>query len=172
MNRFLMILISVGFGTFGLACQARPAPVHDYMFAVTGVVTTEDGAPIKDVEINLEVNGPVYKGVELIRTVKCMTDDTGGFVFTYTSHKRGVKYSITVRKEDFESQTVSGSSPPASHHTIHLKRAAGSGVPHAPVSRVGVFSCPKGGWAILCALIFFMRPRHGERIPLSQFTAE
>jgi hypothetical protein len=126
MNKFLTILISVGFGTLGLVCQARPAPVHDYIFAITGVVTTEDGAPIKDVEINLEVNGPVYKGVELIKTVKCMTDDTGGFVFTYTSHKRAVKYSITVRKEGFESQNVSGSSPPASHHTIHLKRVAGS----------------------------------------------
>jgi len=55
-----------------------------------------------------------------------MTDDTGGFVFTYMSHKRGVKYSITLRKEGFEPQTVSGISPPASHHTIHLKRAGGS----------------------------------------------
>lgn len=128
MSRFLTLLILVvGFGIFSLMCEARPTPVHDYIFTITGVVTAEDGTPTKDAEITLEVNGPVYKGVELIKTVKSMTDDTGGFVFTYMSHKRGVKYSITVRKEGFESQTVSGSSPPASHHTIHLKRAGGSG---------------------------------------------
>src|SRR5882724_6740238 len=122
MNRFLMVLIPVGFSVFRLVREARATPVHDYIFTITGVVTAEDGTPTKDAEITLEVNGPVYKGVELIKTVKSTTDDTGGFVFTYISHKRCVKYSITVSKEGFESQTVSGTSPPTSHHTIHLKR--------------------------------------------------
>lgn len=124
----LALLIFLGLGVTALVREAWPTPVHDYVFTITGVVTAEDGTPTIDAEISLEVNGPVYKGVELIKTVKSMTDDTGGFVFTYMSHKRGVKYSVTVRKEGFESQTVSGSSPPASHHTIHLKRAS-SGTP-------------------------------------------
>lgn len=124
MNRLLML---VGFGVVVTVCEARPTPVHDYMFAVTGVVTAEDSTPIRDAEITLEVNGPVYKGVELIKTVKSMSDDKGRFAFTYISHKQAVKYSVTVRKDSFESQTVSGSSPPASHHDIHLKRVGPDG---------------------------------------------
>jgi hypothetical protein len=126
MNRIILtLLVLLCCAVFGLVCEARPSPVHDYIFTLTGVVTAEDATPIKNAEITLEVNGPVYKGVELIKNVKSITDDTGGFVFTYMSYKRGVKYSITVRKEGFEPQTVSGSSPPASHHTIHLKKARG-----------------------------------------------
>jgi len=45
-------------------------------------------------------------------------------MFMYISHKRGVKYSLTVRKEGFEPQTVLGSSPPAGNHMIRLKKAA------------------------------------------------
>ena len=122
----LLTLLVLGSAVL-VVCEVRPMPVHDYIFAVTGVVTTENGTPLQDAEIILEVNGPVYKGVEPVKTVKSMTDNTGGFVFTYISHKRGVKYSITVRKEGFESQTVSGIAPPAGHHTIRLKRAGGDG---------------------------------------------
>lgn len=106
--------------------EAGPTPAHDYIFTITGVVTSEDSTPVKGAEITLEVNGPVYKGVELIKTVKSVTDDAGAFGFTYTSHKRGVKYSIGVRKEGSESETVSGVSPPAAHHAIRLKRSGGS----------------------------------------------
>ncbi len=100
----------------------RRVRVHDYMFGVTGVVTAEGGIPLKDAELTLEVNGPVYEAVTLVRTVKRSTNDTGGFVFVYISHKLGVKYSLTVRKEGFEPQTVSGSAPPDGHHTIRMKR--------------------------------------------------
>jgi hypothetical protein len=120
-------LLALYFLIFGLASGAGAKPVHDYIFEVRGVVTTEDAVPIKDAEITLDVNGPVYQGAKLVKTVKCMTDNAGGFVFMYMSHNRGVKYSITVRKEGFETQTVSGASPPASHHTIQLKRAGGGG---------------------------------------------
>ena len=105
-----------------------PGRSHDYIFDVTGVVTAEDGAPVKDAEVTLEVNGPVYEAVTLVRTVKLSTNSTGGFVFMYISHKRGVKYSLTVRKEGFEPETVSGSSPPAGHHTIRMKISDGNGV--------------------------------------------
>jgi hypothetical protein len=118
----LLLLLAFMVSPFG--CPGRS---HDYVFDVTGVVTAEDGAPLKDAEATLEVNGPVYEAVTLVRTVKRSTDDTGGFVFTYISHKRGVKYSLTVRKEGFEPETVSGSSPPAGNHVIRLKRASGNG---------------------------------------------
>ncbi len=42
MNGFLALLIPVGFGIFSLVCEARPAPVHYYIFTITGVVTAED----------------------------------------------------------------------------------------------------------------------------------
>jgi hypothetical protein len=139
MNSVARFLFVLGVGVSSLfVYEARPAPTHDYIFATHGVVTTEDGTPIQDAEIALDVDGPVYKGVELIKTVKSATDDKGEFSFMYTSHKRGVKYRITISKEGFESQTLSGSSPPASHHTIHLKRVGSNGsVPQHLRSRQG-----------------------------------
>jgi hypothetical protein len=129
MTRFLMLLVPLTLAVLTLANEARPTPVHDYIFTIVGVVTTEDSTPIQGAEITLVVNGPVYKGVELVKTATCVTDDAGGFAFTYMSHKRGVKYTITVRKVGFESQTVSGSSPPAAHHAIKLRRSGGDATP-------------------------------------------
>jgi hypothetical protein len=125
MTSKLLALLFFSFGSLGLLCEARPS--HDYVFSITGVVTAEDGTPLRDAEVNLEVNGPVYEGVTPVKTVKRATNNTGGFVFMYTSHKRGVRYTITVRKEGFNPQTVSGSAPPAGHHTIHLKSSGSDG---------------------------------------------
>ncbi len=121
-SSFLMALV-LGFAVLGLVCEAQPRRTYDYVFAVTGVVTAEDRTAIQDAEVTLEVNGPVYEAVTLVRAAKRLTDSTGGFVFMYLSHKRNVKYTITVRKAGFESQTISGSAPPAGHYTIGLKRA-------------------------------------------------
>jgi len=115
---FLVFLAS----TIPSGCAARRI-ANDYIFSVTGIVTTGDGAPIKDVEVTLEVNGPVYEAVELVKTVKRLTDSTGGFVFMYITGELGVKYTITVRKEGFDTETVSGTSPPNGNHTIRLKKA-------------------------------------------------
>jgi hypothetical protein len=104
-----------------LSPEARST--RDYMFSITGVVTTEDGTPLRDVELTLEVDGPVYEGTNSVKTVRRLTNSTGGFVFMYTSHKRGVRYKITAQKSGFEPQTISGSAPPAGHHTIRLKRS-------------------------------------------------
>ena len=119
--RKLVTLFLVGCTIFALMCEPRPKPAHDYIFSVTGVVTSEDGSPLQGAEVTLEVNGPVYQAVELVKTAKLSTNNTGGFVFMYTSHKRGVKYSVTVSKDGFEPQTVSGSAPPSGNHTIRLK---------------------------------------------------
>ena len=87
------------------------------------MVSAEDGSPLGDAEITLEVNGPVYEAVEPVKTVGRLTDSTGRFAFTYISHERNVPYAITVTKDGFEPQTVSGSAPPAVDHTIRLKKA-------------------------------------------------
>ena len=126
--RLLLPLIVAAFGT--LLWGARPPPTRDYIFAIDGVVTTEHGEPMQDVEVTLDVDGPVYKGVELIKTVKSTTDAKGGFSFMYMSHKRGVKYKLTVSKEGFQPQTLSGASPPVGHHAIHL--GAGAAVASPP----------------------------------------
>lgn len=88
-------------------------------------MAAEDSFPLRDAEITLEVNGPVYEAVTPVKVVKRFTDDTGGFVFTYISHEFGAKYTLTVSKDGFEPQTVSGSSPPAGHQAVRLKRKAG-----------------------------------------------
>ena len=118
-------LLALGCALLVLGCAARRVRVHDYMFGVTGLVTAEDDTPIVCAEVTLEVNGPVYEAVTLVRTAKGSTNSAGGFAFMYLSHERGVKYSLTVRKEGFEPQTVSGSAPPDGHHTILMKRAGG-----------------------------------------------
>ena len=102
-----------------LICQARS---RDYTFDVTGVVTAGAGAPLQDAEVILEVNGPVYDAVAPVKTARRLTNSYGGFVFVYISHKRGVMYTVTIRKDGFEPQTVSGSAPPPGHHTIRFKR--------------------------------------------------
>jgi|HubBroStandDraft_6_1064221.scaffolds.fasta_scaffold340342_2 hypothetical protein len=121
----LLAWLLVAFTIASSVCESSPSPTHDYIFSVTGVVNTEDGMPLQDAEITLEAKEPVYKGVELIKTAKYMTDKTGGFVFMYISHRRGVNYTLTVRKEGFEPLTVSGSAPPAGNHVIRLKKIAG-----------------------------------------------
>lgn len=78
--------------------------------------------PLQGAQVTLEVNGPVYAGVTPAKTEQLLTNSTVGFVIMHISHKRGVKYTITARKNGFEPQTVSGSAPPAGHHTIHLKK--------------------------------------------------
>ena len=100
-------------------CEARS---HDYTFSITGVVTDESGQPIENVQITLEVHGPVYEGIAPVKTEQLLTNNTGGFVVMHISHKRNVEYLITVCKDGFETVTVSGSAPPAGHHTIRLKR--------------------------------------------------
>ena len=107
-------------------CASVGLQSRDYVFGVTGAVIVEEGGtPLPDAEVTLEVAGPVYAAVEPVKTERQLTDSTGGFVFSYISHARGVRYTVTVRKEGFEPQAVSGNSPPAGHHTIRLKRASG-----------------------------------------------
>jgi len=126
MKTSLLTLLALGCARLVVACAVRRVS-HDYIFGVTGVVTAEDNAPVQNAEVTLEVNGPVYKAITPVKTVKQLTNITGGFVFTYISHERGVKYTLTVHKEGFEPETVSGSSPPAGNHVIRLKRASGNG---------------------------------------------
>jgi hypothetical protein len=115
------MLLVLGSAAFGCASGGRQG--RDYMFGVTGVVTAEDGTPLEGAEVTLEVNGPVYEAVSPVKSERRLTNNTGGFVFTYNSHAHAVKYVVTARKEGFQPQKVSGSAPPAGHHTIRLKKA-------------------------------------------------
>ena len=124
MRRGLLTLLILG---SALGCASGGKQSRDYMFGVTGVVTAEDGTPLPDVEVTLEVKGPVYEAVAPVKAERRLTNSSGGFVFMHNSHERDVKYAITARKDGFEPQTVSGSAPPAGHHTIRLKKTGGEG---------------------------------------------
>jgi hypothetical protein len=95
------------------------------VFGVTGVVTTEDGTPLESAEVILEVRGPVFSGVSPVVKERRITNVDGSFVFMYTSHERGVGYTVTVRKDGFESEAASGAAPPAGHHSFRLRRMSG-----------------------------------------------
>lgn len=105
---------------FAPGCAVRR--YHDYTFGVTGLVTADDSSPVQNAEITLEVNGPVFEAITPVKTARQFTGNSGGFIFMYISHERGVKYTITVRKEGFAPQTVSGSAPPDGHYEIRLKK--------------------------------------------------
>jgi hypothetical protein len=124
--RRLFALSIVACTLMNFACAARS---RDYRFGITGVVTAEDGAPLQDVEVILAIYGPVYAGVSPVQTERLQTNITGGFVFMYTSHQRGVKYTVSVQKVGFEPQTVSGSAPPDGHHTIRLRKVGADLLP-------------------------------------------
>ena len=126
MKTSLLTLLALGCALLVVACAVRRVS-HDYIFDVTGVVTAEDNEPVQDAEVTLEVNGQVYEAVTLVKTVKRLTNSTGGFVFMYISGEPDVKYTLTVHKEGFEPQTVSGSAPPTGNHVIRLKRTVGNG---------------------------------------------
>ena len=120
MKRTLVLLLLASVTSVS---QVKAQPVHNYMFNITGVVTSDDGKPVQDADVILEVDNPVYEGVGTVKTASRMTNETGGFVFAYISHKLGVKYTITVSKAGFNPQTLSGSAPPGSHHVIRLSKA-------------------------------------------------
>jgi carboxypeptidase family protein len=117
----LLTLLFLGSALLVAGCAARRLP--NYVFSVTGLVAAEDGSPVEDAEITLELNGAVYEAVLPLKTVGRLTTATGSFAFTYVTHEQGVNYTITVSKDGFETQTVSGSAPPAAYHAIRLKKA-------------------------------------------------
>src|ERR1700721_2051959 len=100
MTRKTAILLLANFLLLALIREAHGAErTQDYDFGVTGIVTSEDGTPIQNAEAVLALNGPVYDGVELIKRVQHKTSDAGGFVFADISHKRGVKYTLSVHQQ-------------------------------------------------------------------------
>jgi Carboxypeptidase regulatory-like domain len=116
--------ILVTWTTLLLGCTVRRT--NDYVFTVTGIVTARDDVPLEAADVTLDVSGPVYEGIDLVKTRHVLTNNGGAFVFAYITHKRGVTYTITARKNGFEPQTVSGSAPPEGDHKIRLKRVAES----------------------------------------------
>jgi hypothetical protein len=115
-----LTLLALACALVAAGCAVRRDP--DYRFGVTGVVTAEDGTPVKDVEVVLNLDTPVYEGITPIRT-KRLTASDGAFVLMYISGSPSTKYAITVQKQGFEPQTAAGSAPPDGHHVFRLKRA-------------------------------------------------
>jgi hypothetical protein len=74
------------------------------------------------VEVLLQVDTLVYAGVKALKTEQIVTDN-GGSVFMYLTGMPSTKYTVTIRKDGFETQTVFGTAPPDGHHTIRLKKA-------------------------------------------------
>ena len=120
----LLTSLFLGSIIFVSGCAAHRLP--NYSFSVTGIVAAEDGSPIEDAEITLELNAPVYEVALPVKSVGRLTNASGSFAFTYTTHEQRVGYVITVSKDGFETQTVKGSAPPVEYHAIFLKRATKS----------------------------------------------
>lgn len=120
MKIMTLMLLVLGWATI---CPAR---VKDYTFDVTGTVSADDGTPLQDVEVILQVDKPVYEGVNSVNTQRVVTSK-GAFIFRCLSHSQSTKYTVTVRKDGYEPQTVSGTAPPNGDFTIRLKKASANG---------------------------------------------
>lgn len=102
-----------------LTSEARPTPVHDYLFNVTGVVRTAEGTPVQDSRVTLQLMGAAHHGETPDKTVNVNPDRLGGFSFNFfVIREQGTKYTLSVHKEGFESKTVTGSSPPPQSQII------------------------------------------------------
>lgn len=131
-------------------CASRRI-AKDYVFGVTGIVTTEDGTPVQGADVTLQVNGLVYEGVDPVKIRHIETNDTGGFVFGYIANEPGGKYTITVRKQGFESEIVSGAAPPTGNHVIKLKKpikTARNDVTSGPI--LSHYSLPTAHYLLSC----------------------
>ena len=95
--------------------------VHDHVFDVTGTVDASDGTPLNDVEVILEVDKPIYDGVTPVSSQRLVTSK-GAFIFKCLTHDSLTNYKVTVRKDGYEPQSVSGKVPPDAHLNIHLKK--------------------------------------------------
>jgi hypothetical protein len=115
-----VLLLASAILAFGRAARRI---AKDYRFDVTGVLASGDGAPVGGAEITLDVSGPVFEGIGLVKTRRVQTNDTGGFVSGYRTDERGEKYTITILKEGFRPETISGTAPAPGYHTIRLKKA-------------------------------------------------
>jgi hypothetical protein len=97
--------------------------VHDHVFDITGTVDASDGTPLTDVEVSLEVDKPIYDGVTPVHTQRVVTSK-GAFIFKCLTHDSLTRYRVTIRKDGYEQQTVSGKVPPNAHLSIHMKKTA------------------------------------------------
>lgn len=109
------------------ACAVRRVS-RDYDLTVMGYVATEDGMPLQNVEVVLQVETPIYNALTPVTSQRVVTDNNGLFALGGLSHNSVTKYTVTVRKDGFEPQTVSGSSPPDAHLVFRLKKASSNGV--------------------------------------------
>ena len=123
--RKLVTLLFLGVSVLVSGCLVRQ--IHDYGFGMTGVVTAEDGAPVENAEVTLEVKGVVYEAITPLKTAIHRTDSQGRFFFMYISHEKSLEYAITIRKQGFEPQTIKGITAPAPQAglLIQLKRSVG-----------------------------------------------
>jgi len=75
-----------------------------------------------NVEVELQVDPPIYEGVMPAKTQRLVTSK-GAFIFRCLTHSPSTRYSLTVRERGFLSQTVSGTAPPNGKYNFRLKRA-------------------------------------------------
>ena len=115
----LVKLLLMSCSVIAAACAARR--VRDYSFDVTGYVAAEDGSPLQEVEVTLHVDTPVYEALTPVKNQRLVTSK-GVFMFRYLSHDPATKYTVTVSKEGFQPQTVSGNAltPSRSHSSALL----------------------------------------------------
>jgi hypothetical protein len=105
-----------------ISCRSLPPQSTDYTFAVSGTVLAEDGQPVVAATVALKIQGTVYDAITPISVAEKTTDAMGRFQFMYLAHETKVAYSLTVSKEGYREETVAGTTPPPSVHSIQLRK--------------------------------------------------
>jgi hypothetical protein len=108
------------------SCALMPTAargVRDRTFDVIGTVSADDGTPLQDVEVTLRVDPVIYEGIAPVSVQRIVTSK-GAFIFKCLTHSASTKYSVTVHKDGYEPQTVSGTAPPNGSFTIRLRKVS------------------------------------------------
>jgi Carboxypeptidase regulatory-like domain len=122
MHRTVLLIVSV----VSVAGCGHLFVQRDAQFSVSGTVVSEAGRGIKDAEVTLALDGTAYRAVTPLTGDRAETDEAGRFAFTYLTHSKSLRYTLSISKPGFTKAEARGVSPPASVHTITLTPVKGA----------------------------------------------
>jgi hypothetical protein len=107
----------IGLALSASACAPLTGKIQDYPFGVTLHVADELDAPIADARVSLHTQRGSDEGTD-----ERLTDESGGCVFMHVSGGSRVPFLLSVDKEGYASQTLSGVASPYAHLKVTLLR--------------------------------------------------
>ncbi len=90
------------------SCSYRGRAHHDYVFSITGIVTSADGIPLRNVTVFVLLDKPVYRLLTPVVQITTKTDERGWFVLQSISHHVEIDFIVVVRADGYEEVVFQG----------------------------------------------------------------